>query len=187
MQEEAEGLSYRTALAEALSELVSLWWSPSVRRVLVDAAGEELGVTEARIVWELGRRRHLRPGELATLLDIGAPSVSKATVKLRQRGLVIAGTDAADSRMRPIRLSPAGIAAARRLYDIGDTLVSRVVSGWDEREVATFAAHVMRFLREATPLTKQEAWDIDGQDESAGVPPADPATDDGSNKPEFRG
>lgn len=167
VDEAADRLSYGTELAESLSALVTLWWSPEVRRVLVDAAGEELGVTEARIIWELGRRQTIRPGALAALLEIGAPSVSKATAKLRMRGLVVTGSDVADSRSRPIQLSPTGVIAARHLYEIGDTLVGRVVSGWDEEEVAVFASQMARFLRDALPLAKQEAWQGDVSREAA--------------------
>jgi len=159
MSDEApERLSYRSELAATLSALVSMWWSPDFRRVIVDASGEELGVTEARILWELGQRGTVRPGSLAALLKIGAPSVSKAIAKLRVRGLVRDADDAADSRSKPIRLTRDGVSAARHLYEIGDTLVARVVEDWQEGDVRRFESALVRFVHDATPLSDRGAW-----------------------------
>lgn len=137
---------YRNQLAGDLSELVTLWWSPSFREELVGGTGKDLGVTEARIVWELGYSGAARPGVLASVMGIGAPSISKAVNKLMSRGFVEKRVDSSDRRAFRLALTPAGTTVSEKLYALGDDMVSTITREWAEAEVIQFTALASRFL-----------------------------------------
>lgn len=139
-------LPYRTQLASSLSALVSMWWSPAFRAGLIGASGQSLGLSEARILWELGYRGTARPGDLAEAMEVGAPSVTKAITKLRARGLVEQTEDATDRRARRVRLTPTGTVAAQALYDVGDEMVGNIVQAWTPAEVEHFAELLAAFV-----------------------------------------
>ena len=139
-------LPYRTQLASSLSALVSMWWSPAFRVGIIGASGQSVGLTEARILWELGYRVAARPSDLAAAMDLGAPSVTKAITKLRVRGLVEQTEDESDRRARRVQLTPAGTVAAQALYDVGDEMVGKIVEAWTPQEVERFAELLTSFV-----------------------------------------
>ncbi len=156
-------LPYRTQLASSLSALVSMWWSPTFRAGLIGASGQNLGLTEARILWELGYRGSARPSDLAEAMELGAPSVTKAITKLRARQLVEQTEDATDRRARRVRLTADGTVVAQALYDVGDEMVGSIVETWPVAEVERFAELLGAFVGGAATFVES----IDGPAPSA--------------------
>ena len=142
-------LPYRTELAGTLSALVNMWWAPTYRAALIADAGQVLGVSEARLLWELGHRARARPSELARAMDIGAPSISKAIAKLSARGLVELRQSGTDRRVYHVSLTPSGTQVARRLYDVGDDLVAGIVADWEPERVRLFTEMLVTFVAAA--------------------------------------
>jgi DNA-binding MarR family transcriptional regulator len=150
--DESSPLQYTSRLAGDLSALVSMWWAPSFRAEMITASGQPLTVTEARLLWELGRRGTARPGELAALMEIGAPAVTKVLAKLRDRDLIIQEADADDRRVRRVRLTDRGTATTRRLFEVGDTLVDDAVAEWAPEKVRQLAELLAEFVDAARDL-----------------------------------
>ncbi|MBC3762611.1 MarR family winged helix-turn-helix transcriptional regulator [Quadrisphaera oryzae] len=142
-------LPYRVELAASLGSLVQTWWSPAFREDMVRGAGVELGTTEARLLWELGARGAQRSGALAALLDLGAPSISKGVAKLVSRGLVEQVRDPSDGRGVLVDLTAEGRAVTQRLYDVGDRVVSEVLSTWSDQDARSLTVLAGRFSRDA--------------------------------------
>ncbi|MFC5502506.1 MarR family winged helix-turn-helix transcriptional regulator [Lysinimonas soli] len=137
--EAAGDLGYRNPMALHLATLVELWRSPEFAAGLVDEVVEGLGATDARVLWELGYRRECRPGVLASVIGIGAPSISKSTARLLGRGLIAAAPDPTDARATVLRLTGEGEAVTRRLYQVGDSFIDRLTADWtdEDRRIAT--------------------------------------------------
>ncbi|MFT2621768.1 hypothetical protein ACMWQU_25155, partial [Escherichia coli] len=76
--EDAGDLGYRNPIALPLATLVELWSAAEFRSRLSNDALDGLGGTDGRVLWELGFRGRVRPGVLARVMGIGAPSISKA-------------------------------------------------------------------------------------------------------------
>lgn len=130
---------------EAVRVLVATVWSPGFRNRFTHVAGQELGLTEIRVLWELLLRGEMQPSRLAAVIDIGAPSISKAIVKLRERGLLTCERDGEDRRRRPVRLSPEGTTAARQLYDAGLVMHTQLLDGWPAEDRERFAELLERY------------------------------------------
>ena len=150
--DESSPLQYTSRLAGDLSALVSMWWAPAFRAEMITASGQPLTVTEARLLWELGRRGTARPGELAALMEIGAPAVTKVLAKLRDRDLIIQEAVADDRRVRRVRLTDRGTATTQRLFEVGDTLVNEAVAGWAPERVRQLAELLTEFVDAARDL-----------------------------------
>lgn len=88
-----------------------------------------------RAVELLGRRPH-RAGELAALLDLPAPAMSRHLKELKAAGLVAETHPEFDSRVRIYALN------GPRLAELKDWL-ARAEEGWSE-QLSAFAAHVAR-------------------------------------------
>lgn len=142
-------LPYRTQLAGSLAALVNLWWGPTFRTNVIEASGAPVGLTEARVLWILGFRATAQPSELATEMEIGAPSITKAIAKLRSRGLVTLTTNSEDRRGRIIGLTEDGQRVTQRLYDIGDELVGRIIADWEPAQVSAFTELMNSFVERA--------------------------------------
>lgn len=143
---EISPLHYASRLAQDLSSLVALWWAPSFRAEIIAASGQPLTVTEARLLWEVGRRGRVRPGELADLMELGAPAVTKVLARLRARELLDQEVDTDDRRVRWVQLTETGIRVTQRLFDVADDLVGGAVLGWEAEKTRLFADLLAEFL-----------------------------------------
>ena len=100
----------------------------------VDVALEALADPVRRRAIELLATRPHRAGELAALLGVTAPTMSKHLRTLRQGGLVTDTHPEFDTRVRIYALRTNGFAGLRRWLD-------HTEQGWAE-QLDAFAAHV---------------------------------------------
>ncbi|MEP9357934.1 helix-turn-helix domain-containing GNAT family N-acetyltransferase [Sphingomonas sp. KR3-1] len=77
----------------------------------------DMGVAEARLLYEIAKRQPVLASELQDLLGLDAGYVSRAVKRFEERGWVSRGRDPSDARQRPIALRPAGQAAFDALDD----------------------------------------------------------------------
>lgn len=162
--EDAGGIGYRIELTRSLATLVELWSSHAFRANLVRTSGTALGVTESRILWELGFRGDVRLGQLAAIIGIGAPSVTKAAARLRERGLVELRADPDDGRARRLFLTEDGRAITRELYRIGDGMIAEMTRHWSSHDLATLTALMQRLTAEARTFARD--LETSGEDEA---------------------
>ena len=147
--ETAMPVDYEEELAARLAVVLELWWSPRFRRMLLEGAGESLGTTESRLLWQLARRGPARPGVLAAEFEIGAPAVTKAVARLRARSLATTSPDPADRRATLVSLTPDGRIVASRLHRLGDDMIRRLTAQWSPGDVRTLTALVARLGTDA--------------------------------------
>ena len=155
--EDAGDLGYRNPIALPLATLVELWSAAEFRSRLTNAALEGLGETDGRVLWELGFRGDTRPGSLARIMRIGAPSISKATGRLTERGFVEVVPDPGDARASLLRLTASGRAVARELYRVGDDLIARLTEDWSDADARTAADLLSRLAAAARRLDGQDS------------------------------
>jgi DNA-binding transcriptional ArsR family regulator len=106
----------------------------------VDALFAALADPARRRAIEFLGQRPRRAGELADLLDLPAPAMSRHLKELKAAGLVAESHPEFDARVRVYALNGA------RLAELKDWL-ARAEEGWSE-QLASFAAHVAK--RKAT-------------------------------------
>ena len=141
-------LQYRSELVAILADLQGVWDSPRFQSGMAHSRRRDFGAIEVRILWTLARRGPLRSSALAQLLVTGAPTISKALVKLTASDLVRREVDANDRRAHTIALTADGVAAAQDLYDAGDDMMAELLADWPADEAAAFTRYARRFLEQ---------------------------------------
>ncbi|MDQ4041200.1 MAG: MarR family transcriptional regulator [Actinomycetota bacterium] len=108
--------------------------TPEFFRALGDL---ELSVTQAKMLHELEERGADLPlTELAELLSLSLPAVSRAIEVLQQRGYVVRREDDQDRRVKRVRITPAGRRVLERLMRIRLKMLERFTSTLSEDERA---------------------------------------------------
>jgi DNA-binding transcriptional ArsR family regulator len=106
------------------------------RKPDVDAVFAALADPARRRAVELLGQSPRRAGELADLLGLAAPAMSRHLKELKSTGLVVETHPEFDARVRVYALN------ATRLSDLKDWL-ARAEQGWSE-QLSAFAAHVAK-------------------------------------------
>jgi DNA-binding MarR family transcriptional regulator len=87
----------------------------------------------------------LRVTDLAELLGVDAPTVTRKIQQLEREGLVARRADPDDGRATRIMLTEAGRRTLQRVLDARREWYDRLVDGWDDAELATFATLLGKF------------------------------------------
>jgi DNA-binding MarR family transcriptional regulator len=87
----------------------------------------------------------LRVTDLAELLGVDAPAVTRKVQQLERDELVSRQPDPADRRATRIRLTPAGRSVLQRMLRARRNWLERLLEGWPEPELGTLAALLSRF------------------------------------------
>lgn len=148
-------LHYRSAVAQNVTTLLNIWWSPKFQHDVVGPRHRDLSTIEVRLLWKLGSLGPMRPSEMSAELGSGAPSVSKAIKRLDAAGLVSREPSPSDQRSHTVRLTAKGRQVAQDLYDAGDTMVADIVVDWDESDVAQLGALLARFTSESESYARR--------------------------------
>ncbi|MCM6777820.1 MarR family transcriptional regulator [Nocardia sp. CDC159] len=81
----------------------------------------------------------LRLGELACLLDVEAPHVTRQVQRLEQAGLVVRVPDPLDRRAQRASLTPAGYGAVEAIRAVIRRSIRDALSGWTEDDLHRLA------------------------------------------------
>ncbi len=87
----------------------------------------------------------LRVTGLADLLGVDAPTVTRKIQQLEREGLVARHADVADHRATRIALTDKGRGTLERVLKARRVWFDRLLQGWDEADLAVFAAMLERF------------------------------------------
>jgi DNA-binding MarR family transcriptional regulator len=87
----------------------------------------------------------LRVTDLAELLGVDAPTVTRKIQQLEREKLVARQADPDDGRATRIMLTEAGRRTLQRVLDARREWYDRLVDGWDDAELATFATLLGKF------------------------------------------
>ena len=119
---------------------------------LFAAVGElDLSLTQVKILHHLEERdRDLTVKDLAELIPVSLPAASRAVDELFRRGLVDRNEDAADRRMKRVRVTDAGRSVSAKLNAARFSGVERLAAtlGPDERDALTRALDVLLMREE---------------------------------------
>lgn len=124
-------------------------------RTLADQRVRALNMTRAQwaVLSRLELREGLKQSELADDLDLKPITLTRLVDRLCANGLVERRADASDRRVKRLYLTPAARPVVERLTQLGETLMTEVLAGLDDRAIETMLQHLARAkenLRNAT-------------------------------------
>ncbi len=139
-------------VAESLSVLSRAFTLAKAHEHLLQEAGVRLDKAGAALLFKLHRHRdeQLRVSDLAELLGIDTPSVTRKVQQLERLGLVTSVPDVDDKRAKRIGLTTRGEKTIDRLLAALHNRLARLFTGWTNDEVAPFAASLERFAESLT-------------------------------------
>jgi len=123
----------------AEGQLLSLW------------SNEGLTLSQLRVIRTLTVNGEMSAGELASVTELWAPSISRLLVNLSERGLVTRRTDPADARRTLVAVTKAGRELNRDLL-IGSVFEAAVasMSETDQQDLQRLLVQLTRRLEAAT-------------------------------------
>jgi DNA-binding MarR family transcriptional regulator len=125
--------------------------------VLARIAGRKLTPQQFWLLVNLVEHPGISQAELAGLVRVDAPSVSRALAALTERGAVRAEPDPADRRRDRVTLTPAGRRLASELLAVAREIREAVVKGMSAEEVAALNAGLQRVVENLHRLERQSA------------------------------
>jgi DNA-binding MarR family transcriptional regulator len=113
---------------------------------LIQAAGVRLDRGGSALLYMLyAHGEPVRVTALAELLGVDAPTVTRKVQQLEREGLVARQADAEDRRATRIGLTPSGRAIIDRVLEARRAWFDRLLEGWEEADLKTFASMLERF------------------------------------------
>jgi DNA-binding MarR family transcriptional regulator len=113
---------------------------------LLRAAGVRLDRAGAALLHKLyADGESLRVTDLAELLGVDAPTVTRKVQQLERDGLVTRHTDPDDRRATRIQLTSAGRRTLERVLRARREWLDHLLQGWEDSDLSTFASLLGRF------------------------------------------
>jgi DNA-binding MarR family transcriptional regulator len=141
-------------LREALLDLTGLLNQPQPDAALIALAKVELDRALFPLLVRVEHRGPLAIGELAELCGRDYSTVSRQISKLESLGLVAREADSADARITQAVITERGRVITRALDRARETLMTKLLAGWDKREVAELARLMRRFADDALKFAR---------------------------------
>jgi DNA-binding MarR family transcriptional regulator len=91
-----------------------------------------------------------RVSDLADLLGVDAPAVTRKVQQLERLGYVAIGPDAEDKRAKRITLTRSGVKTIERIMLAVNHRLTRLFEGWTKEEVTMFSSSLERFAHALT-------------------------------------
>jgi MarR family transcriptional regulator for hemolysin len=115
-------------------------------RTLADQRVRALNMTRAQwvVLSRLELCEGLKQSELADHLDLKPISLTRLVDRLCAHGLVERRPDPGDRRVKRLYLTPAARPGVERLRHLGETLMSEVLAGLDDRTIDAMLQHLGR-------------------------------------------
>jgi DNA-binding MarR family transcriptional regulator len=126
---------------------------------LLKEAGVRLDRAGSALLFKL--RAHgesARVSDLAELLDVDTPAVTRKIQQLERLGYVTSTPDTDDKRAKRITLTKSGMKTIDRIMIAVNHRFARLFEGWSEEEVSSFSLSLDKF---AHALTKEMENDRD--------------------------
>jgi DNA-binding MarR family transcriptional regulator len=147
-------------VAASLSTLSRAFTLARPHEQLLKEAGVRLDRAGLALLFRLSRHRSepLRVSDLAELLDIDTPSVTRKIQQLERLGYVASLPDPEDKRAKRISLTPSGDKTIEQMLAAIHKRLARLFTDWTSEELTSFVASLERF---ATSLTDEMENDRD--------------------------
>jgi DNA-binding MarR family transcriptional regulator len=113
---------------------------------LLRSAGVRLDRAGATLLFKLSAQGDaLRVTDLAEILGVDTPTVTRKVQQLEREGMVIRQTDPDDGRASRIRLTPAGRRTIERVRRARRTWLERLLQEWGDDDLSALADLLGRF------------------------------------------
>ncbi len=117
-----------------------------VHERLVRRAGVALDRAGSVVLGHLACQDGLRVGELATILGVDAPTVTRKVQHLEREGWVRRSPDPDDRRAHRLHVTARGHQVLQRLLAARRASLTEVLAGWDRADRDRFAELIQRFV-----------------------------------------
>jgi DNA-binding MarR family transcriptional regulator len=134
---------------EALQNVARSITQVRLHERLLRLAGVRLDRAGATLLFKLSARDDsLRVTDLAEMLGVDTPTVTRKVQQLERDGLVVRQTDPCDRRASRIRLTPAGRRTIERVRRARRAWLDQLVQNWDDDELSALADLLTRFAED---------------------------------------
>ena len=132
--------------AEALQTVARSVTQVKLHEHLLRLAGVRLDRAAASLLFKLAvQGDSLRVTDLAELLGVDTPTVTRKVQQLERDGMVVRQTDPDDRRASRIRLTPAGHRTIERMRRARRVWLEQVLHDWGDDDLSTLADLLSRF------------------------------------------
>jgi len=134
---------------EALQIVARVITQGRLHEQILRSAGVRLDRAGAALLHKLdaeGDSRRIT--DLAEVLGVDAPAVTRKVQQLERQGLVVRQSDPADGRATRIRLTPVGRRTLERVIRARRDWLDRLLKDWDDEDLSTMATLFGRFAKE---------------------------------------
>jgi DNA-binding MarR family transcriptional regulator len=107
--------------------------------LIKSAAAVPIDRAAAVVLRHLADAEAIRPSELAVLLSVEAPHVTRQIQRLQKLGYVVSVADSADRRAHLIKLTPSGRAAAERILQVSRQSLQAALEDWTPADLRRLA------------------------------------------------
>jgi DNA-binding MarR family transcriptional regulator len=116
---------------------------------LLRLAGLRLDRAGATLLFKLSAKGDsLRVTDLAEILGVDTPTVSRKVQQLERDGMVVRRTDPDDGRASRIRLTPSGRRTIERVRRARRTWLEQLLEDWDDDDLSTLADLLSHFAED---------------------------------------
>ncbi|GAA1564270.1 MarR family winged helix-turn-helix transcriptional regulator [Leucobacter aridicollis] len=132
----------------ALATVARQWGAVPADGQVAERVGLDIEDSEIRIIYLLGARTsELRPADVADMLGVTRPTLSKSLTRLRNAHLIESTVTEQDRRSVYVSLSEEGRDAYRRLVDLGIGLIDEANADMSKEELRLVGNFLDRFVR----------------------------------------
>ncbi len=119
---------------------------------LLREAGLRIDRASIIILFKLHHRGRgaMRITDIAAIVGVDAPAVTRKIQQLEQQGYVTRLSDSTDRRAVLIVLTDEGQIVVDRILEVHRAMLVRLVAEWSDDELATFAAQLTKFTQSLT-------------------------------------
>ena len=131
---------------EALQTVARSITQVRVHERLLRLAGVRLDRAGATLLFKLSAKgESLRVTDLAEMLGVDTPTVTRKVQQLERDGMVVRQSDPDDRRASRIGLTPAGRRTIERVRRARRAWLDRLLQGWDDDDLSDLADLLSRF------------------------------------------
>jgi DNA-binding MarR family transcriptional regulator len=153
-------LSEVVVIEEALGRIAYLLTRARRHELIKTAAAVPIDRAAAVVLRHLAEVEAIRPSELATVLSVEPPHVTRQVKLLQELGYVACAADTIDRRAQLVRLTPAGRDALDRILQVSRRALQSALGDWTQKELTTMARLFPRMVDDYLAFAaEQEAFD----------------------------
>jgi len=132
-------------IQQAVSLIVRSVRQPTLGRFVSGRVGVKLAGPYPAVLPYIKRAQPVRVSDLAQMLQVEIPTVSRQLKILDEKGFVSRVRDPEDGRATLVSLTPKGTAMFDTMFDSWLTTIDEIVGEWSDRDVDLFGRQLLQF------------------------------------------